>query len=141
MFFISENVVRLYAFFHAWLHLYDHLYDTEGQTWDQASFRSILWQFITDRSLRFQTFPPEFNLRTPKPWIAGRGQPVFTIHGRFDFDELDQFVEYLNLDTNCFRSYSDWLRLYPESSIHPKYDKKVLTNTLLGIFSFHPLLI
>lgn len=105
-----------------WLLLYDSLNSQFGQQWDQASLRSVLWSFIKNKSLRFFCLPPEFNLRTTKPWIAGRGSPVFVIHGRFDMDEAEKFIEYINSDTSKFRSSEIWLRSFPHSTICPKFD-------------------
>lgn len=107
----------------SWLQLYDSLYLSHKQTWDQASFRSVIWDSIAKLNLRFMTLPDECNLRTTKPWIAGRGQSVYVIHGRFPLEELDRFEEYLNTDIDRFRTSSEWFHLHPESQIYPKFDR------------------
>ena len=105
-----------------WLRLYDKLLEDHNQSWDQASFRSVLWNFIQQKNLQFCHLPPEINLRTPKPWIAGRGMDVNIIHGRFVRNELDAFVSYLNTSINRFRTSDEWLRLNPSTSIRPMFD-------------------
>ena len=109
--------------FSSWLSLYDEWHELYDQQWDQASFRSVLWRSINYSSLRFLTLPNEYNLRTTKPWIAGRGLPVYFIHGRFHEDELDSFVHFLNDDIDKFRTYSHWLEQFPHSSIRPRFDR------------------
>ena len=109
-------------FISSWLTLYDRIFSEHSQTWDQASFRSALWSFLQSSNLKFLVLPPEANLRTPKPWIAGRGMDVNIIHGRFVRNELDAFVSYLNTSINRFRTSDEWLRLNPSTSIRPMFD-------------------
>ena len=106
----------------SWLNLYDSLHQSHGQSWDQASFRSVLWSSICNSSLRFYDLPPEVNIRTTKPWFAGRGLPAYVIHGRFNSSELSNLLSFLNQDIDRFRTWVDWLALYPESSIRPRFD-------------------
>ena len=51
------------AFIQSWLNLYDSLLINHNQAWDQASFRSVIWDFIIVPSLSFHVLPSEFNLR------------------------------------------------------------------------------
>ena len=108
----------------SWLSLYDTLNSEYSQQWDQASFRSVLWEFITKNKLRFLPLPPECNLRTPKPWIAGRGQPVYIVHGRLPYIELTSLEQYLNSNIDRFRTFAEWLSLYPDSFIRPRFDNQ-----------------
>ena len=106
----------------SWLNLYDFLFQNHSQSWDQASFRSVLWASITRSSLKFYDLPPEVNIRTTKPWFAGRGLPAYVIHGRFNPAEYPNLLSFLNNDIDRFRTWVDWLALYPESSIRPRFD-------------------
>lgn len=106
-----------------WLSLYDKVFVQHGQSWDQATFRSVIWDFMKKKRFRFLHLPDEANLRTPKPWIAGRGMPVQIVHGRIPKDEIHAFVSYLNTDIDKFRSSSNWLELNPASSIYPRFDR------------------
>ena len=107
----------------AWLLLYDKLLESHSQSWDQASFRSILWSVVSSQNIRFLHLPSEVNLRTTKPWIAGRGMPVYVIHGRFPVEEFSHFVNYLNFDIDRFRTWAEWLSLFPDSGIKPRFDR------------------
>ena len=107
----------------SWLSLYDHLLHKYRQSWDQASFRSVLWSYIKSHNINFNSLPPEFNIRTTQPWIVGRGSPAYIVHGRYNEDEFDLFARYLNLDVDKFRTYSIWLDMYPDSSIRPRFDR------------------
>ena len=109
----------------SWLRLYDARCLSHNQIWDQATFRSVIWDSIVKLNLRFLTLPDECNLRTTKPWIAGRGQRVYVIHGRFPVSELDPFEKYLNTDIDRFRTSSEWIYLNPESQIYPKFDRSI----------------
>ncbi|QNI41148.1 hypothetical protein [Synechococcus sp. A15-28] len=111
------------SFIKYWLDLYDKVRLSHNQSWDQATLRSSLWQFISNHNLKLLTLPPEVNLRTTKPWTAGRGLPVFVIHGRLDVSELDSFIHYLNSDIDCFRTWSHWINIHPSSSIQPRHDR------------------
>lgn len=106
-----------------WLSTYDILYSRFQQRWDQASLRSALWQSLLKNQLRVSVLPPEANLRTTKPWIAGRGLPVSIVHGRFDSSEVKPLIQFLNSDIDRFRTWVDWLKLYPNSSIRPRFDR------------------
>lgn len=107
----------------AWLDLYDSLLQSHSQLWDQASFRSVVWNMIRDGELRFIHLPSELNLRTTKPWIVGRGMPVSVIHGRYPDYEFLPFVKYLNHDIDRFRTWNEWLSLYPNTQIRPRFDR------------------
>ena len=111
------------AFIQQWLALYDKVKLSHNQSWDQATLRTTLWQFISNHNLKLLTLPPEANLRTTKPWTAGRGLPVFVIHGRLDVSELNSFIHYLNSDIDCFRTWAHWIKSNPSSSIHPRHDR------------------
>ena len=107
----------------AWLVLYDELMHLYSQAWDQASFRSVLWTSLKFELLRFSHLPPEANLRTTKPWYAGRGLPVHVIHGRFAESEFKPFVEFLNADVDRFRTWEQWVGLHPKTQIRPRFDR------------------
>ncbi len=107
----------------AWLVLYDELLISFGQSWDQASFRSVLWSWLSQKDLKFLHLPPEANLRTTKPWFAGRGLQVHVVHGRFAPEEFAPFVEFLNHDIDRFRTWDQWVQLNPETTIRPRYDR------------------
>ena len=119
---IRESILST-SLLYSWLELYDSLFVSESQLWDQASFRSVVWSAIQKTNLSFMHLPIEVNLRTTKPWIAGRGMPVHVIHGRYPDFEFLPFVDYLNTDTDRFRSWSEWLRLNPDTEIRPRYDR------------------
>jgi len=107
-----------------WLKIYDDLFVSFNQHWDQASLRSSLWRhLLINKNFRLGVLPPEANLRTTKPWIAGRGMPVSVVHGRFDSLEVDNFLSFLNTDIDRFRTWAEWLTLYPCSSIKPRFDR------------------
>ena len=107
----------------SWLSLYDSLYLSHAQSWDQASFRSVLWKFVNTMNYRYHILPAEFNLRTTKPWIVGRGLSSKIVHGRFPASEWQTFVTYLNQDIDKFRYFSEWNKFYPLSLIRPRYDR------------------
>ena len=100
-----------------WLLLYDQLQTTTGQAWDQASLRSVLWEFIQNRGFRFLTLPAEANFRTTKPWVAGRGLPVHVLHGRVPADEYEALLSYLNSNVDRFRTWSEWYHRYPNTRL------------------------
>lgn len=110
-------------FLNDWLIKYDSLYNELAQSWDQASLRSVLWNYITHHHLFFHLLPSEYNLRTTKPWILARGSEAKIIHGRFSHKEWKPFVEYLNHDIDKFREFSDWNYNYPDSDIRPRFDR------------------
>lgn len=111
------------SFLRSWLFLYDEIFQKFAQEWDQASLRSVLWDFLSSRQLSVSVLPPEANLRTTKPWIAGRGLPVSVIHGRFPPSEVKPLISFLNSDIDRFRTWVDWLKLYPDSFIRPRFDR------------------
>ena len=117
----SSPLIR--EFIQRWLSTYDSWFELYNQVWDQATFRYTLWNYLQTTPLRLNSLPCEFNLRTSKPWIAGRGMPVFVVHGRYNIDETNSFIAYLNHDFDKFRSYSLWLDKYPDSSIRPRFDR------------------
>ena len=106
-----------------WLRLYDQLNKEYSQNWDQASLRSAVWRLLKRNSIKPFVLPPECNLRTTKPWSMGRGMPAFVIHGRIEPLEIFDFVRYLNDDIDRFRFWSEWLELFPNSSIRPRHDR------------------
>jgi hypothetical protein len=103
-----------------WLHLYDRLQAEQGQGWDQASLRSVVWQLQQRAGLCLALLPPEANLRTTKPWIAGKGLAVHVVHGRVPEPEWPALLAYLNGDVGRFRSWSEWLQRYPTSALRPQ---------------------
>ena len=103
-----------------WLSLYDQLQAGHGQSWDQASLRSVVWKLQRCAGLRLALLPPEANLRTTKPWIAGKGLAVHVVHGRVPEPEWPALLAYLNGDVERFRSWSEWLLRYPGSALRPK---------------------
>ncbi len=100
-----------------WLLLYDQLFEKHGQAWDQASLRSVVWKLIQRRNLRLALLPPEANLRTTKPWVAGKGLPVHVVHGRVPEEEREVLLEYLNDDYGRFRTWADWNDRYPDTGL------------------------
>jgi hypothetical protein len=100
-----------------WLHLYDQLAASCDQAWDQASLRSVVWRLQQRWGLRLALLPPEANLRTPKPWLAGEGLAVHVVHGRVPEPEWAPLLAYLNGHTACFRSWQEWQALHPHSAL------------------------
>ena len=100
-----------------WLKLYDRLQVSTGQTWDQASLRSVLWKFIQKNRFKLAVLPAEANFRTTKPWIAGRGLPVHVLHGRVPSDEEEDLVHFLNDNVDRFRTWVEWKQRFPESKL------------------------
>lgn len=80
-------------------------YDKVGVPFDQASLRSALW-WATQRGLRSWILPPEYNLRTTKPWIAGQGMAVKVVHGRLAPEIRAPLAAYLNDHRDRFRASS-----------------------------------
>ena len=103
-----------------WLRLYDQLQAQCQQAWDQASLHSVVWEMQQRMGLRLAVLSPEANLRTTKPWIAGKGLAVHVVHGRVPESEWPALLAYLNGDLNRFRSWSEWLQLYPTSAVRPQ---------------------
>jgi len=100
-----------------WLCLYDHLETSTGQTWDQASLRSVLWRFVQHRRFQLAVLPAEANFRTTKPWVAGKGLPVHVLHGRVPPEETEALMNYLNGDFDRFRTWTEWYRRHPNSQL------------------------
>ncbi|MBQ60475.1 MAG: hypothetical protein CMQ19_00215 [Gammaproteobacteria bacterium] len=103
-----------------WLSLYDQLQQQFDQNWDQASLRSVVWHLQQRWRLRLLLLPAEANLRTTKPWIAGKGLAVHVVHGRVPEAEWPALLGYLNGNIDRFRSWSEWLQLHPDSVLRPK---------------------
>lgn len=103
-----------------WLHLYDRILERHQVAWDQATFRSALWLMQQRWGLRFSTLPAEANLRTTKPWIAGKGLPVHIVHGRIPEHEWPALEHYLNGRIDCFRHWAEWQAQFPNSSLRLK---------------------
>jgi hypothetical protein len=82
-----------------WLTCYDQI----NIDVDQASLRSALWAGV-QQGLRLWVLPPEYNLRTTKPWLIGRGLPVKVVHGRLPQRLREPLLRYLNTDVDRFRS-------------------------------------
>lgn len=116
--FIRRSLLQRLLFI-SWLYLYDYLNRNYSQVWDQASFRSCLWFFVS--KLRFKLFvlPEEANLRITKPWIVGKGLSAFIVHGRMPEQEWPKFTQYLCGDISRFRTWTEWLELNPKSLIKP----------------------
>ena len=82
------------------------LYDSVKIEFDQASH--LGQQFgglLSKRGLRTWILPPEYNLRTPKPWLTGSGMSVKIVHGRVP-DEQQKLHHYLNDKIDHFRGSS-----------------------------------
>ncbi len=84
------------------------IYDEAKVSFDQASLRSALWWATKYHNLRSWILPPEYNLRTPKPWLTGAGMPVKILHGRIPNKLRNPLIKYLNEDINQFRSSSSF---------------------------------
>jgi len=84
------------------------IYDSVGVAFDQAALRSALWKSVCMHGLRIHILPPEYNLRTTKPWIAGLGMSTRIIHGRISNNTLSDLKTYLNTDVSRFRDYSQF---------------------------------
>ena len=109
---VLRRGARQKALVSRWLELYDEV----GQDWDQATLRSACWSHLPN-GLRIGILPPEANLRTTKPWVAGKGLSVTILHGRVPSEEWAPLVEYLNGDTDRFRTYDEWQRTRPETQV------------------------
>ena len=105
------------ALIRQWLKLYDKLHASTGQTWDQASLRSVLWKFIQQNRFQLAVLPAEANFRTTKPWIAGRGLPVHVLHGRVPSGETEDLLHFLNDNVDRFRTWVEWRQRFPESKL------------------------
>ncbi len=93
-------------------------YDEVGQGWDQATLRSAVWSMLAE-GLSLGVLPPEANLRTTKPWVAGKGTPVLIVHGRVPEAEWSPLIEFLNRDVDRFRSSAEWFERQPGSALVP----------------------
>lgn len=80
-------------------------YDRAGVRFDQASLRSALWQGC-QRGLRLWVLPCEYNLRTTKPWVTGKGLAVKVVHGRIPEAMRQPLARYLNDNIEAFRASS-----------------------------------
>ena len=118
MFFRSGLLVNQLVTY--WLERYDLAYRLYSHHWDQYSLRASLWYFSSVYHLKIHTLPPEFNLRLTKPWIVGKGLPVYIIHGRISPVELSLLSDYLNNDIYRFRTWFEWKSLYPSTSLSLK---------------------
>ncbi|MDO6351165.1 hypothetical protein Q3Y53_01295 [Synechococcus sp. YX-04-1] len=114
----SETISSLIS---DWLDLYDRLFVEYDQHWDQASLRTVLWNYTNNPSFSLLTLPPEFNVRLTKPWIIGRGIPAYILHGRLPPRELPILADYMNSDIDCFRTCNDWYAKYPDSLIKMRF--------------------
>lgn len=76
-----------------------------GVPFDQAALRSALWHSCNE-GLRLWVLPPEYNLRTTKPWIAGQGMAVKVLHSRIPEEMREPLERYLNDRTDLFRASS-----------------------------------
>ena len=94
-------------------------YDAIGQDWDQATFRAVVWEFLS-KDLHLGILPPEANLRTTKPWIAGKGLSVSIVHGRVPDDEWPHLIQYLNGDIDSFRTNTEWRSKHPATTLTPR---------------------
>lgn len=102
-----------------WRRRFDDAFERHGETWDQATFRSAVWH-AAGAGLPIAVLPPEANLRTTKPWIAGKGLSVSILHGRVPAEERDELIRFLNEDIDRFRTNAEWLERNPRSAIRPK---------------------
>ena len=84
------------------------LYDIVGIEFDQATLRAALWWASSKRGLRTWVLPPEYNLRTPKPWLTGAGMAVKIVHGRLAEENRQPLYHYLNDNIDQFRSSSSF---------------------------------
>ena len=82
------------------------LYDSVGIEFDQATLRAALWWATCQKGLRVWVLPPEYNLRTPKPWLTGSAMSVKIVHGRVPEEKRKLLHHYLNDNINQFRSSS-----------------------------------
>jgi len=87
-----------------WLTAYDEL----DVNFDQASLRIAIWNATKKFKLQTWVLPAEYNLRTPKPWLIGRGLAVKIIHGRISQEKIEELKEYLNSDITRFRASSEF---------------------------------
>lgn len=117
-----KNSLLVNSILERWLVLYDRLLKDHNQLWDQASFRSVVWDYISSNTLSLFILPPEFNLRTTKAWIVGRGIKSYFVHGRFPDDEWLPFLSYLNDDIDRVRTCFEWSAHNSNSLIRPRYD-------------------
>jgi len=102
-----------------WRRRFDEAFERHGETWDQATFRSAAWQ-AAGEGVPIAVLPPEANLRTTKPWVAGKGLAVSILHGRVPDAERDALIAFLNDDIDRFRTNAEWLERHPHSSIRPR---------------------
>ena len=87
------------------------LYDSVGIQFDQATLRAALWWATSQKGLRIWVLPPEYNLRTPKPWLTGSSMAVKIVHGRVSEEKRELLHRYLNDNINQFlqqQRFPDW---------------------------------
>ncbi len=137
---------RCRHFVRRWLRTYDEA----AVPFDQASLRSALWWGIR-RGLRTWVLPPEYNLRTTKPWVAGPGLAVKVLHGRIPDSMREPLRRYLNDDITTFRSSSAFPTrqnaavALPSPSQPPSHRLFILgagrsgTSLVAGLFRHHDL--
>ena len=82
------------------------LYDSVKIEFDQATLRAAIWWALSKRGLRTWILPPEYNLRTPKPWLTGSGMSVKIVHGRVPDEQRKNLHHYLNDKIDHFRGSS-----------------------------------
>ena len=95
---------RQRALIKKWLTLYDEV----NIEFDQATLRAAIWWAISKRGLSTWVLPPEYNLRTPKPWLTGAGMSVKIVHGRVPENERKILHQYLNDNIEQFRCSSSF---------------------------------
>ena len=100
------------------------LYDSVGIDFDQATLRDAMWWAIRKRALRTWVLPPEYNLRTPKPWLTGAGMSVKIIHGRIPPDKRILLRNYLNDNIQQFRSSSAFQQARIRTFCHTNHNEK-----------------
>jgi len=88
---------------YSWLLKYDQLNILP----DQPSLRCALWWGLS-KGLKVWVAPPEYNLRTPKPWLVGEGMKVKILHGRTDGINHSELIDYLNKTPYRFRCSSEF---------------------------------
>jgi hypothetical protein len=110
---LRDNAIRR-TLIERWLERYDEV----GQDWDQATLRAAVWELLPG-GLRTYVLPPEANLRTTKPWVAGKGLPVIVVHGRVPDAEWPALISFLNDDVDCFRTNAEWMERHPDTALTP----------------------
>ena len=109
---------RQRAMVRQWLKLYDKV----SVEFDQATLRAALWWALSKRGFRTWVLPPEYNLRTPKPWLTGAGMAVKIVHGRLTEEKRYLLHHYLNDNINHFRSSSNFPTGQNQQILHHEFD-------------------